>query len=158
MSNNDLISIFKSLAPRTIGFDSLMKDFERLSDPKNFPTFPPYNIVKKSDDNYVVELAVAGFPKSSIDITLDGGTLKVKGSLESSNEEDNFIFKGITGRAFERSFKLADYVEVKNAELINGILKVTLEKMVPDEKKPRKIEISEDGSSEKKSDPQLLEG
>ena len=157
MSNTDLFALMKSMTPRIIGFDSLLKDLERYADPKNFPNFPPYNIIKKDDNNFVVELAVAGFPKSSIDITMEGGTLKVKGSLESQKEED-YLFKGITGRAFERSFKLADHVEVKNAELLNGILKLSLERLVPEDKKPRKIEIADEATSATSSDPKLLEG
>jgi molecular chaperone IbpA len=108
--------------------------------------WPPYNIVKIDENNYTIELAVAGFGKHNLDIELANNTLVVKGGFtdEEIDPVDNpvqYLWKGVADRVFTRKFTLADTVEVKNAEYINGMLKIFLENVVPEEKKPRKVDI-----------------
>ena len=103
---------------------------------------------KKVEDNkYVIEMAVAGFSKTDIEITLDEGKLIINGKVRDSNELDDanayYFYKGIAERAFTRTFTLADSVEIKNAEMVNGILKVWLENFIPEHKKPKKIDIKD---------------
>lgn len=137
----DPFSFGPSLAKSVIGFDDVVKKLKEATDhlPK-IPTYPPYNIVKVDENKYVIEIAVAGFGRQDIDIELQDGVLVVKGSVESKDATD-YLFKGIADRAFTRSFTLADTVEVKNADLINGMLKIFLERFIPEEKKPKKINI-----------------
>lgn len=128
----------------TVGFDPIIKKLAEISEtfPK-IPSYPPYNIRKVNDTTYIIELAVAGFGKQDIELTLEGDTLTVKGNVHQNDTDDNYIFKGIAERAFTRQFTLADTVEVKNADLINGMLKIWLERFIPEEKKPKKINIGE---------------
>lgn len=146
----DPFSFGTTLSKSAIGFDNVFKKLQEVSDhlPK-IPTYPPYNIVKVDDTKYIIEIAVAGFGQQDIEIELQDGTLTVKGNLESK-EANDYLFKGIADRAFTRSFTLAETVQVKNADLLNGMLKIWLERFVPEEKKPRKIPINsdkEDGST-----------
>lgn len=129
-----------------IGFDNV---FKKLNDMNTLGlkgiAFPPYNILKVDENKYVIEMAVAGFNKSSLSIELNGGVLKITGSSEPLNDGGGYyLYKGIADRAFTRTFSLADTVEVKNAELVNGMLKVFLENIIPEENKPKKIEIKSD--------------
>jgi molecular chaperone IbpA len=107
--------------------------------------YPPYNVVKLDDDSFVIELAVAGFSKNSIDITVQDSVLNIEGEQETddrSDEETNYLYKGISSRKFRRTFNLADYVEVKDATVKDGVLKVILERHVPEELKPRTIPVN----------------
>jgi molecular chaperone IbpA len=115
---------------------------------KNIPNYPPYNIKKIDDTHYVIEIAVAGFGQTDIDVEIDGGTLTVKGAVNSAEPEDNFLFKGIAARAFTRTFALNDQVEVKDAEIFNGMLKIALERMIPEAKKPKKVAVKERGGKQ----------
>jgi molecular chaperone IbpA len=115
---------------------------------KNIPNYPPYNIKKTGDNTYTIEIAVAGFGQSDIDIEIDGGRLVVKGNVASKDEASDFIFQGIANRAFTRAFALNDQVEVKDAELFNGMLKIALERMVPEEKKPKKVQVKSKGQKQ----------
>lgn len=126
-----------------IGFDEQIRQMRKLHDDvtKNIPNYPPYNIKKVDDTHYVIEMAVAGFGHSDIDLEIDGGKLVVKGTLNNDEGAENFLFKGIAARAFTRTFALNDQVEVKDAELFNGMLKITLERMIPEEKKPKKVAV-----------------
>jgi molecular chaperone IbpA len=108
---------------------------------KNIPNYPPYNIVKKDENHYTIELAVAGFGQSDIDIEMEDGKLVVRGNIKAEESEDNFLFRGIANRAFSRAFVLNDEVEVKDAELFNGMLKIFLERLIPEQKKPKKIAV-----------------
>lgn len=125
---------------QAVGFESL---FDRIREAQEYavkaPNYPPFNIKRVDENRYVIELAVAGFGKQNLDIELTEDVLTVTGRIEA--EESDYVHKGIADRAFTRKFTLADTVEVKNAELINGMLKVYLERFVPDEKKPKKIDI-----------------
>jgi len=126
----------------TIGFEPILKRLAEMSEamPK-IPTYPPYNIKKIDENKYVIEMAVAGFGKQDLELELQDGTLTIKGNV--SSEDADYIYKGIAERAFTRQFTLADTVEVKNADLINGMLKIWLERFIPEEKKPKKINIGE---------------
>jgi molecular chaperone IbpA len=150
--------IFKALAepfslPKqfntTVGFDEILKRVAAASEnfPK-IPTYPPYNIRKVDENKYVIEIAVAGFGQQDLEIELNEGVLSVRGSVESKDATD-YLFKGIADRAFTRSFTLADTVEVKNADLINGMLKIFLERFIPEEKKSKKININGEDRSTK---------
>lgn len=150
----DPFSFGTTLAKSAIGFDPMIKKLNQVMDsmPK-MPTYPPYNIRKVDDTKYVIEIAVAGFGKQDIEIEMMDGTLTVKGNLNSTEIPEDYIFKGIADRAFTRHFTLADSVEVKNADLVNGLLKIWLERFIPEEKKPKKINIGEDST---KTDKQFL--
>ena len=145
---NKALSIFNQLRPVTIGFDNVFDHFERMMDDHNFNemvryNYPPYNIVKTGDYTYDIELALAGFSKKDIDITMEDGMLNIKSVVEATKDkdEDGVIHKGIAKRYFSKSFTIADDVEVKGAELKDGLLKVSLERIVPESKKPRTISI-----------------
>jgi molecular chaperone IbpA len=126
----------------TVGFEPILKRLAEMAEtmPK-MQTYPPYNIKKIDENKYVIELAVAGFGRQDLELELQDGTLTVKGSVNS--EDGDYLYKGIAERAFTRQFTLADTVEVKNADLINGMLKIWLERFIPEEKKPKKINIGE---------------
>ena len=135
----------------------MMKKFEEAHETlsKVIPNYPPYNIVKVDDNKYVIELAVAGFGKQNLDIEINDGTLAITGSSHLANmqDEDNtntYLYKGIADRNFTRKFSIADTVEIKNAELINGMLKIWLENIIPDSKKPKKVDITDSASTETK--------
>lgn len=132
---------FKDFDKFFVGFDDQFRQLHKLHDDltKNIPNYPPYNIKKIDDTHYVIEMAVAGFAQNEIDIEIDGGKLVIKGNVTSTELEENFLFKGIAARAFTRAFALNDHVEVKDAELFNGMLKIALERMIPEEKKPTKV-------------------
>jgi molecular chaperone IbpA len=109
------------------------------------PNYPPYNLKKVDDNKYVIEVAVAGFAKSDIEITLEDDKLIIKGESKSdetkSDSKDIELYKGIANRAFERSFALSENIEVKDAQYLNGMLKVILERIIPEHKKPKKIAV-----------------
>lgn len=144
-TTNDLAKFDKYF----IGADKMFQTLSKASEAalKGVPGYPPYNIVKVDDNKYFIELAVAGFGKQNIDIEIANNTLTIKGglTLDQHLADDanpvSYIYKGIADRAFTRKFTLADTVEVKNAELINGMLKLWLENIIPEEKKPKKIDI-----------------
>ena len=145
---NKALSIFNQLRPVTIGFDNVFDHFERMFDDHNFNemvniNYPPYNIVKTGKNTYDIELALAGFSKKDIDITMEDGMLNIKSVVEATKDkdEDGVIHKGIAKRYFSKSFTIAEDVEVKGAELKDGLLKVSLERIVPESKKPRTINI-----------------
>jgi molecular chaperone IbpA len=133
----------KDLDKFFVGFDEQFKTLQKLHDDvtKNIPNYPPYNIKKIDDTHYSIEIAVAGFAQNQIDIEIDGGKLVVKGNVDSHEPEDNFLFRGIAARAFTRTFALNDQVEVKDAEMFNGMLKIALERLIPEEKKPKKVPV-----------------
>lgn len=124
-----------------IGFDQQFDRLAKMHDDlaKNIPNYPPCNVRKLDDCKYVIELAVAGFAKSDIEITLEGNKIIIKGK---TNEEDGtFLWKGIANRAFTRTFAIDDQIEIKDAAILNGMLKIALERIIPEHKKPRKIEL-----------------
>ena len=147
---------FGPLSQSTLGFDRFFDDVEKLLNmdvQKTISNFPPHNIIKVDDTRYVVELAVAGFSKDEIDISVNEGLLTVKGEKENETEVQ-YLHKGIGTRSFTKTLTIADTIEVRGAEFKDGILRIGLENIVPDSKKPRKIEI---GESLKEFKPQLLQ-
>lgn len=141
-----------------VGFEDQYNKLARIHDDlaKNIPNYPPYNIKKTGDNKYVIEIAVAGFAKQDIEIELNGDKMIVKGNIQSDDKDsmENFLFKGISNRAFTRTFALDDQVEVQGAEMLNGMLQIFLERIIPEHRKPKKIEIAD--KAEKKSKKQLL--
>ena len=139
-----------SLANSGIGFDNVFDRFEKLQADliQNTNTYPPYNIKKVEENKYVIEMAVAGFGKQDLELELQDSVLTIKGSttLDTVLQDGidvTYLHKGIANRNFNRKFTLADNVEIKNAQFINGMLKVWLESIIPESKKPKKIDISE---------------
>jgi molecular chaperone IbpA len=137
-----------------VGFDDTFNRLHKMHDDmtKSIPNYPPYNIRKTGENTYSIELAVAGFAKQDIEITIEDNKLTIVGN--SSDDADNFLFKGIANRAFTRTFALDDKIEIQDAALINGMLKIALERIIPEHKKPKKIEVKE--TSSKSSKKQLL--
>ena len=146
---NRAISIFNQLRPYSVGFDSVFDHFGRMFEDDMFdvsvPNYPPYNIVKVKDNEYNIEVALAGYGKKDIDVTYENNMLTIKSVKDEQEKEvednDGVLHKGIAKRMFTKSFTIADDVEVKGAELKDGLLKVSLEKIVPDHKKARTINI-----------------
>jgi molecular chaperone IbpA len=132
-----------SIRKASIGFDSL---FQRLNylveNTEKQSAYPPYNIKSLGNDKYSIEIAVAGFTKDDIEVILENNYLHVTGSLRSEESKDiEYIYKGIADRAFIRKFTLADMVEVRSVFMDNGMLVIVLERNIPEEKKPKRIEI-----------------
>jgi len=148
---------FGPLAHTTLGFERFFDDVEKLLSmdvQKVTQSFPPHNIIKLDDTRYVVELAIAGFSKEEIEITAEDGTLTIKGEKKDKDLEVTYLHRGIGTRSFTKQLTIADTVEVKGAEFKDGILRVGLENVIPEHKKPRKIEI---GNELKEFKPQLLQ-
>ena len=146
MKNN--LSIFNNLRPITVGFDDMFDHFEHMMDDSFFrgsvANFPPYNIVKTGEYTYDVELALAGFSKDDIEVHYENNMLTVKSKQKDKAEakdSDGVIHRGISKRWFSKSFTIADDVEIKGAELKDGLLKVSMERIVPEGKKARTIEV-----------------
>jgi len=149
MTFNKLPSIFKQLRPVSIGFDNLFDHFENFfDDDQSFhtsltSTFPFYNIVKKGDNKFDIEVALAGYDKKDISVEYEDNLLRIKSIKEtkSDQEKEGVIHQGIAKRYFSKAFTIADDVEIEGAELKNGLLKVSLKKIVPEGKKPKKITV-----------------
>lgn len=138
-------SFGRNLLPSTVGFDRLLSTLDEAVNlpEKVLTSFPPYNIAKVSDDKYVIELAVAGFKREELDLTLEDNKLTVQGNAKK--DEDNsktYYHRGIALRNFTRVFTLADTVVVKSADLVDGLLVIELENVIPENKKPRKIALT----------------
>ena len=132
----------RNILPSTVGFDRLLSTLdEALSIPEKVLTsYPPYNIAKVGEDKYVIELAVAGFKREEIDITLEDNKLTIQGNAKKDEGSDKtYYHRGIALRNFTRVFTLADSVVVNNADLVDGMLVVELHNIIPENKKPRKI-------------------
>ena len=128
-----------------IGFDRMFDEMDRLfeNSPNNGSTgYPPYNIAKLNDDEFMVSLAVAGFAMDNLSIEKDKDVLKIEGKAPKGDDEVNYVHRGIAGRNFVREFTLADHVNVKEAKLENGMLNIHLVREVPEEMKPKKIAIN----------------
>jgi|TARA_R110002167_G_scaffold255981_1_gene462394 molecular chaperone IbpA len=131
---------FNKLTPYAVGFDHIFDNLNRYVDNQQAQGFPPYNIRKEGDYHYVIEMALAGFGKEDIQVEIAENTLSVRSIKENSEDEDT-QYRGISFRRFERKFTLADDLVVNNANLENGMLYIDLERIVPEEKKPRLIEV-----------------
>ena len=139
------LSIFNQLRPVTVGFDRLFDFWEsdEFFNPQS--SYPAYNIVKKKDNHYDVEVALAGFNKKDIKVSYADGQLSIESvkndKTKERDENGNVIHQGIAKRYFKKSFSIADNCEVKNAELKDGLLRVSLERIIPEAQKPRVIDI-----------------
>ncbi len=140
MTNIDLAPLYRS----SIGFDRLGSLLEQVQRFDNSGGYPPYNIEVTGEDRYTIELAVAGFEESDLDIQVERGVLTVRGGKEVTDDADQrrYLHRGIAQRAFERRFNLADHVEVVDARLENGMLKINLVREIPEAMKPRKVAIN----------------
>ena len=127
--------------PYAVGFD---RTFDRLFDYATHQAtstgFPPYNIVKDGDYNYTIEMALAGYSKKDIEVEVADGVLSIK-SIKESDGKENSLYHGIANRQFTRKFTISDDIVVKDGELKDGMLRITLERVIPEEKKPRMITI-----------------
>jgi len=141
------------LWPMTVGFDRQWETLQNLGD-FHETGYPPHNIVKTSDDEYTIELAVAGFSRDELDVEVKENFLTVKSAKLSKDETDRvYLHKGLANRSFTKRFRLENSVEVVGGEYVDGILSVYLKHIIPEEKKARKIEI---GSHNEVSKPELL--
>ncbi|HEY4133825.1 MAG TPA: Hsp20 family protein [Alphaproteobacteria bacterium] len=141
MVNFDFSPLFRS----TVGFDRLSRLMEsNLA--KTEAAYPPYNIEKTGEDQYRITLAVAGFDRSELDVTVQENKLIVSGKLadaaRQAEESSQYLYRGIAGRAFRHTFELADNVKVGGADLVNGLLHIDLKREIPEQAKPRRVEIA----------------
>ena len=136
--NSFALDLFKD--PFFIGFDNDLKRLYNLHNTANKQSYPPYDILKLDEDTYKISLAVAGFSKDDINVSVDSGTLIIKGEIVEVTDAE-VVHKGIAGRKFTRSFALGEYIEVTGADLKDGMLHINVERIVPEEKKPRSIKI-----------------
>ena len=133
---------FNKLTPYAVGFDRMFDNLNRYVDNnQQSHGFPPYNIRKEGDYNYVIEMALAGFGKKDIEIEVSDGTLSVRSTKENETDNDSQLYRGISFRKFDRKFTLSEDIVVQDASLENGMLTINLERIVPEEKKPRLIEV-----------------
>ena len=136
-----LLDNFNKLTPYAVGFDRVFDNLNRYVDNNVTSTgFPPYNIRKEGDYNYVIEMALAGFGKEDIEVEVADGTLTVR-SVKENTEDDSTVYRGISYRKFERKFTMADDIVVNGATLENGMLMLQLERVIPEEKKPRLVKV-----------------
>ena len=142
MLNTTFDSIWRDISPFAVGFDRTFNTLELLASSRaKDTTYPPYNIRKISEDQYAIELAVAGFEDKDIDIELVEETLTIKGN-RPKEASDGLLHQGLEARDFVKKFVLSDDMEIKGAALSNGMLYIGLERIIPDEKKPRKIKLT----------------
>jgi molecular chaperone IbpA len=127
--------------PFFIGFDRALDTWSHAQTVSSATNYPPYNVIKVDEDNFVVELAVAGFAKTDIDVSTADSKLIVKGELNTEDNDSKFIHRGIAARKFTREWALGEYMEVKAAELKDGMLKIDIVRILPEEKKPKNIKI-----------------
>jgi molecular chaperone IbpA len=153
-----------------VGFDPLVKKLSEATEQtlKVAQNYPPYNIKKIDENKYTIEMAVAGFAKHDLEIEIADDKLIIKGNVQSAEpaEEDSqggwaipqFLYQGLANRPFTRTFNLADNVEIRGASLLNGILKIALEAIIPEHKKPKKVEIKDDEEYPSQAAEFLAEG
>ena len=146
---NKAISIFNQLRPLSVGYDDVFDHFESMFnhqyDSINVPNYPPYNIVKTGKYTYDIQVALAGYGKKDVDVSFENSVLTIKSVKDKDEEEveenEGVLHKGIAKRMFTKSFTIAEDVEIKGAELKDGLLNVSMEKVIPEHKKARTIEI-----------------
>ena len=142
---NKALSIFNELRPLSVGFDDVFDHFESMFDGPTISigsNYPPYNIVKTGSNKFDIEVALAGFNKKDINVTSENGMLTIESKQEEKSKDDGEVLhKGISKRYFKKSFTIADDVEIKGAELKDGMLRVSMEKIVPEAKKLKTIDI-----------------
>ena len=146
---NKAISIFNQLRPLSVGYDDVFDHFESMFnhqyDSISQPNYPPYNIVKTGKYNYDIQVALAGYGKKDVDVSFENSVLTIKSVKDKDEKEvednDGVLHKGIAKRMFSKSFTIAEDVEIKGAELKDGLLVVSMEKVIPEHKKARTIQI-----------------
>ena len=146
---NKAISIFNQLRPLSVGFDDVFDHFESMFnhqyDSINVPNYPPYNIIKTGKYTYDIQVALAGYGKEDVDVSFENSVLTIKSVKDEDEKEvednDGVLHKGIAKRMFTKSFTIADEVEIKGAELKDGLLCVSMERVIPEPKKARTIKI-----------------
>ncbi len=126
----------------TVGFDRVFDILDRQFANTASTSYPPYNIIKETEDSYKIEIAVAGFREDGLDITVKDSVLTVEGNQNPREDAVTYLHKGISARSFTRTFTLSDHVEVKGAVVQNGLLVISLEREVPEEEKPKKIPVT----------------
>ena len=126
-----------------VGFDNMFQEMDRMFENSKSQGYPPYNIAQINDDEYMISLAVAGFGMDNLSIEKDKNILKIEGTAPKGDEDVNYLHKGIGGRNFRREFTLAEHVDVKDASLELGMLNIHLVRNVPEEMKPKKIDIKQ---------------
>ncbi len=137
---------FSPLYRTSVGFDRLASLMSSASRPEQNAGYPPYNIRSLDENQYQITMAVAGFADSDLELSTEQNVLTVSGKrAEDTEEEGNYLHRGIANRSFERRFNLADYVRVTGARLENGLLHISLEREIPEAMRPRKIEIEGSG-------------
>ena len=139
----NMAEIFDNVRPFTIGFDRLFDNLHNVSEIHS-PNYPPYNIIGEEDDRFVIEIACAGFSKDEFNINLlpEGNKLIVQGVQDRGEDTRKYYHKGIAARNFTHSFALADNVEVEGSVYYDGVLEITLKRVIPEEMKPQKIEVN----------------
>nr|QMP82905.1 MAG: hypothetical protein [Caudoviricetes sp.] len=134
----------KNILPMTVGFDRLfstMEELDRVFGSSKAPSFPPYSILKLDDYNYEIQIAVAGFSIDDIDVEISNSKLTVSGYAKKPEVEPIYLHHGLANRDFKHVYTLSDMSIVRSANIVNGILKIHIENVVPEERKPRKIQI-----------------
>ena len=140
-TNLSLFDNFNQLTPYAVGFDRVFDQLQNYVENNATSTgYPPYNIRKDGEYNYDIEMALAGFSKKDIEVEVADGVLAIR-SIKENEEDENNLYRGISYRKFNRKFTLADDIIVKDAKLQDGLLKISLEKIIPEEKKPRLITV-----------------
>jgi len=129
------------------GFDNL---FDAINNPQQQQSYPPYNVIKKGDNHYFIEIAVAGFKDDDINLTLEKGVLTVEGNKGTDSDTTEYVHKGISTRNFKRSFTLAETIKVVGADIVDGLLLIGLENEIPEEDKPQTINLGEFSKQAKK--------
>jgi len=143
MGSIDLSPLYRN----SIGYDRLANLIDNaVRGAEHANGYPPYNIEVLDEDRYAITLAVAGFDRSELDITVENSVLVIQGKKGSEADGRSFLYRGIANRAFERRFNLAEFVEVTDAALDNGLLTVNLKREIPESMKPRSIPIGDDDS------------
>ena len=139
------LSLFNKLRPVSVGFDSVFDHFESLfnESPSLHTNYPPYDILKTDEHSYVIELAVAGFSKKDIAVTVENGVLTVESDREGNTASNGqeIIHRAISKRYFKKSFSISDDVEIRGAELKDGLLRISMEKIIPESRKRKEISI-----------------
>ena len=145
----DIDKIMEQYRPFTVGFEKVFDNLNNVSDMAC--NYPPYNIIRIDEENFIIEIAGAGFRQDEFNINLvpEGNKLVVQGVQDRGEDKREFLHKGIGARNFTRTFALNDHIEIQGADMINGMLKIFLERIIPEHKKPKKIEINQPSDGEK---------
>ncbi len=148
---------FSPLYRSTVGFDRLFNLLDNRGPADQAPSYPPYNIERTGETTYRITMAVAGFDEKELSLEAHANVLTVKGekSEEEAADQNEFLYRGIAKRAFERRFQLADHVEVQTASLKNGLLHIDLVRNIPEAMKPRRIQIAADAVAPKTIEAQI---